>query len=286
MDRAGRRVRRPDRPYRARRQHKCRMAGKQVSDRALQVSDRGGGGGGGEVGVADRPRRRRRRRPAPGWTRSPARPSRAGCLSTQTTTRSPAFARDIACRTASISSRTISSCLQRAPVGHRRADALGDQLRGLAALPPAQRRVLADDHARRSAAAATAPSSRMSSSRRSPAVAMTPIREGRPSSLVVRDALPDPVHEVAEHLHARCVVAVVDDDLHAVDLDLVEPAGGEVVARGEGPQPLPDVVQRAHRRRTPRPPRPASSARSSGPGRRTSRAAGGSRPAASRGGRA
>ena len=42
-----------------------------------------------------------------------------------------------------------------------------------------------------------------------------------------------------------CVVAVVDDDVDAVDLDLVEPAGGEVVVRREGAQALADVVQRS-----------------------------------------
>ena len=39
-------------------------------------------------------------------------------------------------------------------------------------------------------------------------------------------------------------MAVVDDDVDAVDLDLVQAAGGQVVGRGERPQPLPDVVQR------------------------------------------
>ena len=40
------------------------------------------------------------------------------------------------------------------------------------------------------------------------------------------------------------VVAVVDDDRDTGDLDLVEAAGGQVVGRREGPQALPDVVQR------------------------------------------
>src|SRR4029453_3153718 len=51
----------------------------------------------------------------------------------------------------------------------------------------------------------------------------------------------------AEHDHSRHVVAVVDDDGPALDTDLVEAAGGEVVVGGEGTQALPDIVQRGTR---------------------------------------
>ena len=44
------------------------------------------------------------------------------------------------------------------------------------------------------------------------------------------------------------VVAVVDDDVRAGDVDLVQPAGGQVVGRGERPQALADVVQVRARR--------------------------------------
>ena len=76
---------------------------------------------------------------------------------------------------------------------------------------------------------------------------MTPIRDGLARSLTLHETLADLVDEVAEHPHAGCVVAVVDDDVDALDLDLVEPAGGEVVVGREGPQTLPDVVQRRAR---------------------------------------
>src|SRR3546814_15392421 len=52
-----------------------------------------------------------------------------------------------------------------------------------------------------------------------------------------------PVHEVTQGTHARSVVAVIDQDVDAVHLDLVETSGGEVVVRRERPQALPDVVQ-------------------------------------------
>ena len=210
----------------------------------------------------------------------------AGCLSTQSTTRSPGLARDIACRTRLDLVEHHLDLLAAGALGHRGAHPLGHQRRrvcracGRAAPRPRGPRP------RRSAGPRSQPSSRMSSSRRSPAVAMTPIRDGRAELAGGRQALADPVHEVAEHPHAGRVVAVVDDHLHAVDLDLVEPAGGEVVVRRERPQPLPDVVQRGAGGERGRGGARARSARSSGPGRRTSPAAGGSRPAASRGGRA
>ena len=211
----------------------------------------------------------------------------AACLSTQTTTRSPGLARAIACRTASISSRTTSTCLQRAPVGHRararprRPARPSRRARGRAGWRPRGRSTTSKCWAATCAELAHVLVA---------AVARggddaDPRRLGRARWSASR-RLADPVHEVAEHPHAGRVVAVVDDHVDAVDLDLVEAAGGEVVVGREGAQPLPDVVQRAPRRRTRRPRRPGSSARSSGPGRRTSRAAGGSRPAASRGGRA
>src|SRR3954453_17260525 len=55
------------------------------------------------------------------------------------------------------------------------------------------------------------------------------------------------VHEVAEHDHPRNVVAVVDDDRPALDTDLVEPAGSEVVVGREAAQALSDVMQRGVR---------------------------------------
>ena len=208
------------------------------------------------VSTVDRGRRRRRsrgrprapsvgrrRRPGPGGTRSRARPSPSACLSTQTTTRSPGLARDIAWRTASISSRTTSSCLQRPPsaIAARTPSATS------AAVSP-RLRLRSDSSSRTTTTskccAATAPSSRMSSSRRSPAVAITPMREGRPSSLVRLRLSPSRSTKSPSIRMPGRVVAVVDDDLHAVDVDLVEPPGGEVVVRREGPQPLPDVVQR------------------------------------------
>ena len=84
----------------------------------------------------------------------------------------------------------------------------------------------------------------MSSSRRSPAVAITPIRDDLAELRGVVQSVAGLVHEVAEHPHRRGVVAVVDDDRTAVDLDLVQPAGGQVVVGRERPQTLPDVVQR------------------------------------------
>ena len=90
--------------------------------------------------------------------------------------------------------------------------------------------------------AATSPSSRMSSSRRSPAVAITPIRRCRSRSS--GGVLAQLVDEVAEQPHAGRVVGVVDDHGDAVDLGDVEAARREVVRGGEGAQALPDVVQR------------------------------------------
>ena len=71
--------------------------------------------------------------------------STVACWSTQSTTRSPGLARAMQCRTASISSRTISTWRQRAALGHPGADALGDQLGRHAPLAAAQPVVLADD---------------------------------------------------------------------------------------------------------------------------------------------
>ena len=93
--------------------------------------------------------------------------------------------------------------------------------------------------------AATVPSSRMSSSRRSPAAPIMPMREALPSVGLSRpsgrssDSTKSP-----EHPHARGVVAVVDDDVDVVDVEQVHPAGGQVVGGGERAQPLADVVQR------------------------------------------
>ena len=167
----------------------------------------------------------------------------AACLSTQTTTRSPLLARLMACRTASISSSTISTCLQRAPSAIALRTPSVTSVGDVAALPAPQRLVLADDddvevlggdvpelaHVLVAAVAGGGDDA-----------------DPRGPRQVVgrRQRLADPVDEVAEHPHARGVVAVVDDDVDAVDLDLVEAAGGEVVVRRERAQALPDVVQR------------------------------------------
>ncbi len=52
-----------------------------------------------------------------------------------------------------------------------------------------------------------------------------------------------PVHEVGQLAHAVDVVAVVDDDPHAADVEQVEPAGRLEERRREGPQALADVVE-------------------------------------------
>ena len=87
---------------------------------------------------------------APAWARCDQDSSSArtlACLSTQMTTRSPGLARAIACRVASISSCTISTCLQRAPSADALAHALRHQFGGLAAVAATQCGVLTyDDH--------------------------------------------------------------------------------------------------------------------------------------------
>ena len=92
--------------------------------------------------------------------------------------------------------------------------------------------------------AATAPSSRMSSSRRSPAAPIMPIREVLARSGCPAFCVGVALDEVAEHPHAGRVVAVVDEDVDVVDVDEVHAAGGEVVGRRERAQALADVVQR------------------------------------------
>ena len=153
------------------------------------------------------------------------------------------MARAIAWCTAGISSSTISTCLQRAPSAMPRLRAVGDQRRR----PRRAGRPRSASSSRTTrtskCSAATAPSSRMSSSRRSPAVATTPMRCGLARSRGLLALSAELLDEVAEHPHPGRVVAVVDDDLDAVDVDLVEPAGGQVVRRGERAQALPDVVQ-------------------------------------------
>ena len=83
----------------------------------------------------------------------------------------------------------------------------------------------------------------MSSSRRSPAVATTPIREIFPRSVWPGLHGGVALEELAEHAHPGGVVAVVDDDVDVVHVDLVHPAGGEVVRRRERAQALADLVQ-------------------------------------------
>ena len=84
----------------------------------------------------------------------------------------------------------------------------------------------------------------MSSSRRSPAVAMTPIR--RP---VTGARAPPGDGWVSRSTNSpsassgRGVVGVVDDHPVAVELEHVEPARRHVVRGREGSQALPDVVQ-------------------------------------------
>jgi hypothetical protein len=55
--------------------------------------------------------------------------------------------------------------------------------------------------------------------------------------------LEEPVDEVAQRHHCRCVVAVIDDDLDPLDLGHVHPARCRIVRRCERPQPGTDVVQ-------------------------------------------
>ena len=73
---------------------------------------------------------------------------------------------------------------------------------------------------------------------------MTPIaRPVRPlpfDAVAVADHAPREVGEVA---HAVDVVAVVDDDPHPADLEVVEPARRLEERGRERPQALPDVVQ-------------------------------------------
>ena len=96
----------------------------------------------------------------------------------------------------------------------------------------------------------------MSSSRRSPAAPIMPIREVLPRSACPGLLRGVAVDELAELLHAGGVVAVVDEDVGVAHLDEVEAAGGEVVRRREGAQALTDVVQRGAggERRARRPP--------------------------------
>ena len=102
--------------------------------------------------LADRGRRvavARRRRPArppgPATDQDSSSASTPACLSTQSTTRSPLLARLIACRVASISSSTTSTCLHRAP--RPCGPDPWPPARRLAALAAAQGGVLAhDDH--------------------------------------------------------------------------------------------------------------------------------------------
>ena len=188
-------------------------------------------------------RRPRRHRPGPGGTSSPARPSRPGACRRRPRPGRRGWPATIACRTASISSRTTSTCLQRAPSAMR--------------LPRRPRRP-APAVSPRSRPRSRSSSRTMTTSKcwaaTSPELAHVLVAavagggdDADPRRLAELAAgvrrLADPVDEVAERLHAGRVVAVVDDHVDAVDLDLVEAAGGEVVVRREGAQALPDVVQ-------------------------------------------
>ena len=101
------------------------------------------------------------------------------------------------------------------------------------------------------APAAIAPYSRWSSSRRSPGMPRTPI--ARPVRAPGRRR-PDParpgrrldhhpVDEVGQLAHPVDVVAVVDDDADAADVEQVEPTGRLEERRRERPQALADVVE-------------------------------------------
>ena len=101
------------------------------------------------------------------------------------------------------------------------------------------------------APAASAPYSRWSSSRRSPGMPITPIArpDRRPCPAApIRPALVCGstiirFDEIGQLAHPVDVVAVVDDDPDAADVEQVEPAGRLEERRREGPQALADVVQ-------------------------------------------
>ena len=108
------------------------------------------------------------------------------------------------------------------------------------------------------ARAAIAPYSRWSSSRRSPGIPMTPIARPRPD---VRRSSPaptrpardrrlghHPLDEVGQLAHAVDVVAVVDDDPDAADVEQVQPTRRLEERRPERPQALADVVEVGARR--------------------------------------
>ena len=103
----------------------------------------------------------------------------AACWSTQTMTRSPGLDRDMHAGRLQLLQHDLD-LLQRAPSAIAECSP-GHHVGDLPRLPGAEIAVLADDH-HVECWAASAPSSRMSASRRSPAVAMTPIREIRPRS--------------------------------------------------------------------------------------------------------
>ena len=201
----------------------------------------------GELTRSGSPTARRRRhahRPGPATTRTRARRARPRACRRRGRPGRPCWLATSRAGSRSISSSTISTCLQRAPAAIRSRTPSATSVGRLAALAAAQRRVLADhDHVE------VVGRDRAELDH----VLVAPVAGGgddadpRRLGEVARsqhEPSPSLVDEVAEHPHARRVVAVVDDDVDALDLDLVEPAGGEVVVRRERPQALPDVVQR------------------------------------------
>ena len=204
-------------------------------------------------------RRRRGRDPvgqpcAPGWAtcdRCSSSSSTSPCLSTQITRMSPGLASVSACRTDSSSSSTISVDRQRAPS----AMAVRTPSATRAEVSPRSR-------PRRAASSRTMIASKCCGRHRAQLahVVVAPVAgRGDDADAPVPfqlgagvAALGQPVDEVAERAHAVGVVAVVDEDGDTVDVELVEPAGGEVVRRRERAQALPDVVERgAGRERSP-----------------------------------
>ena len=120
---------------------------------------------------------------------------------------------------------------------------LGDEVGRLAGLAAAQALVLADDDdvevlGRDRAELAHVVVPAVTGRRRSCRSATTLPRSDWPAFCAAYA-----LDELTEHRMPGRVVAVVDEDVDVVHVDQVHPAGGEVVAGGEGAQALPDLVQ-------------------------------------------
>ena len=154
-------------------------------------------------------------------------------------------------RAASISMSTSSTTLHARAGRLRRPDALQHERRGLARRAPAEVRVLADDELierggrdlAELAHVLVAPvAGDADDADGAPGPAPLPLRH-RPHHPAARRVDQGQVHELRQAAHAVHVVAVVDDDLEAADVELVEAAGRLEEGRGEGAQALADVVE-------------------------------------------